>query len=215
MLNIQIRGFLAKVNIKSISRTEKENLLNYISESKMTLTEIIQESEYVDFSRSNEFLLPIVTDDAELILTSFPEDDYYSDGYSFFREKVNKITDKASILENIVVENYGLIEEKIYYGCSFESNVKKVNYQNFDKNHLDIETVSIPFLNRTFISNIFFYNQKIYDKIKSKNQFIKHKAVLYESTYKANQQNNEDSNESEFKIITYSENGNDQSSEVL
>ena len=215
MLNIQIRGFLAKVNIKSISKTEKENLLNYISESKMTLTEIIQESEYVDFSKSNEFLLPIVTDDAELILTSFPEDDYYSDGYSFFREKVNKITDKASILENIVVENYGLIEEKIYYGCSFESNVKEVNYQNFDKNHLDIETVSIPFLNRTFINNIFFYNQKIYDKIKSKNQFIKHKVVLYESTYKGNQQNNEESNESEFKIITYSENGNDQSSEVL
>ena len=55
----------------------------------------------------------------------------------------------------------------------------------------------------------------LYQLFKSKNQFIKHKAVLYKSTYKANQQNNEDSNESEFEIITYSENGNDQSSEVL
>ena len=55
----------------------------------------------------------------------------------------------------------------------------------------------------------FFCNQKIDDEIKSKNQFIKHKSVLYENIYKGNQQNNEDLNESEFNIITYSENYND------
>ena len=208
MLNIQIRGYLSKIEIQSISESEKNFLLNFIGDSKLTLAEILLDKNKFNLNNSEKFILPIVTSDTEIIITSFAEDDYYSDGYSFFREKVNKMTDKASILENLVVKNYGLIKEKIYYGCSFESNVKEINYQNFDKNNLDIETVSIPFLNKTFINNVFFCNQKIDDEIKSKNQFIKHKAVLFENSYKNNQKSNSNLNHSDFNIITYSEHGN-------
>lgn len=215
MLNIQVRGYLSKIEIQSISESEKNFLLNFIGDSKLTLSEILLDKNKFHLNNSEKFIFPIITYDTEIIITSFAEDAYYSDGYSFFREKVKKIADKASILENVVVKNYGLIKEKIYYGCSFESHVKEVQYQNFNKNNFDIETVTIPFLNKTFINNIFYCNQKINDELKSKNQFIKHKAVLYESIYKGNQQDNKDLNESEFNIITYSENGNDQSSEVL
>ena len=209
MLNIQIRGFLSKIEIQSISESEKNFLLNFIGDSKMTLAEILLDTNTFKLNSSEKLTLPVVTNDAEIIITSFTEDNYYDDGYSFFREKVNKMTDKASILENIAVGNYGLIKEKIYYGCSFESNVKEVNYQNFDKNNLDIETVTIPFLKKNYINNIFFCNQKINDEIKSKKQLIKHKAVLYENNYKSNQKRNGNLNESEFNIVTYSEHGND------
>ena len=209
MLNIQIRGFLSKIEIQSISESEKNFLLNFIGDSKMTLAEILLDTNTFNLNSSEKLTLPVVTNDAEIIITSFTEDNYYDDGYSFFREKVNKMTDKASILENIAVENYGLIKEKIYYGCSFESNLKEVNYQNFDKNNFDIETVTIPFLKKNYINNIFFCNQKINDEIKSKKQLIKHKAVLYENGYKNNQKSNGSLNESEFNIITYSEHGND------
>ena len=204
MLNIQIRGFLSKIEIQSISESEKNFLLNFIGDSKMTLAEILLDTNTFNLNNSQKLMLPVVTNDAEIIITSFTENNYYDDGYSFFREKVNKMTDKASILENIAVGDYGLIKEKIYYGCSFESNVKEVNYQNFDKNNFDIETVEIPFFKKTYINNVFFCNQKIHDVIKSKNQFIKHKAVLYENRYKSNS----NLNNSEFNIITYSEHGN-------
>ena len=207
MLNIQVRGYLSKIEIQSISESEKNFLLNFIGDSKLTLSEILLDKNKFHLNNSEKFIFPVITYDTEIIITSFAEDAYYSDGYSFFREKVDKMTDKASILDNVAVENYGLIKEKIYYGCSFESNVREINYQNFDINNLDIETISIPFLNKTFINNIFFCNKKIHDEIKSKNQFIKHKAVLYENIYKESQQTNKGLNESKFNIITYSENG--------
>ena len=209
MLNIQIRGFLSKIEIQPISESEKNFLLNFIRDSKMTLSEILLDKNKFNLNNSEKLTLPVVTYDAEIIITSFTEDDYYSDGYSFFREKVDKMTDKASILDNIAVENYGLIKEKIYYGCSFEGNVKEVGYQNFDKHNFDIETVTIPFLKKTFINNIFLRNQKIHDELKSKNQFIKNKAVLYENIYKGNQKNYKNLDELDFNIITYSENSTD------
>ena len=209
MLNIQIRGFLSKIEIQSISESEKNFLINFIGDSKMTLSEILLDKNKFNLNDSEKLTLPVVTNDAEIIITSFTDDDYYSDGYSFFREKVDKMTDKASILDNIAVENYGLIKEKIYYGCSFEGNVKEVGYQNFDKHNFDIETVTIPFLKKTFINNIFLRNQKIHDELKSKNQFIKNKAVLYENTYKGNQKNYKNLDELDFNIITYSENSTD------
>ena len=154
MLNIQVRGFLAKIKIRSISKKQKEFLHTNISNSKTTLTETVESQFKTDFLSVNEIVLPIVTDDAELIVTSFPENDYYSDGYSFFREKLKTLTDKASILEDIKVNNYGLMKKTVYYGCSFEADLKQVDYQNFDKNHLDIETVNIPFLRQNYIKNI-------------------------------------------------------------
>ena len=159
MLNIQVRGFLAKIKVWSISKKQKELLHINISNSKTNLTEIVESQFETDFLSVNEIVLPIVTDDAELIVTSFPENDYYSDGYSFFREKLKTLTDKASILEDIKVNNYGLMKKTVYYGCSFEADLKQVDYQNFDKNHLDIETVNIPFLRQDYIKNIFY---KIY-----------------------------------------------------
>ena len=209
MLNIQIRGFLSKIEIQPISESEKNFLLNFIGDSKMTLSEILLDKDRFNLNNTEKLTLPVVTNDAEIIITSFTEDDYYSDGYSFFREKVDKMTDKSSILDNIAVENYGLIKEKIYYGCSFEGNVEEVGYQNFDKHNFDIETVTIPFLKKTFINNIFLRNQKIHDELKSKNQFIKNKAVLYENIYKGNQKNYKNLDELDFNIITYSENSTD------
>ncbi len=208
MINIQIRGFLSKIEIQPISESEKNFLLNFIGDSKMTLSEILLDKNKFNLNSSKKLIFPNVTDDAEIIITSFAENDYYNDGYAFFREKVNNMTDKASTLENLALKDYGLIKEKIYYGCSFEGNVKEANYKNFDKNNVDIETVTIPFLRKNYINNVFFCNQKIHDEIKSKNQFIKHKAVLYENSYKNNQKSKSNLNNSEFNIITYSEHGN-------
>ena len=51
----------------------------------------------------------MVTHDSEIIITSFAEHDYYNDGYSFFRERLDLLTDKASDYNGIVIDDYGLI----------------------------------------------------------------------------------------------------------
>ena len=110
-----------------------------------------------------------------------------------------------SILEDIKVNNYGLMQKTVYYGCSFEADLKQVDYQNFDKNHLDIETVNIPFLRQNYIKNIFYRNKKINDTKRLKNQLVRHKAILYK---------NSKVDKSSFDIVTYSENDINRSNET-
>ena len=131
MLNIQIRGFLAKMSISSLTSEEKDTLLNSIRDTKMTLTELLKNTKNNGFDKSFELSFPIITPDAEIIITSFAEHDYYSDGYSFFRERLDLITDKASDYNEIDINEYGLIKQSIYYGCSFEADLKDYNYQTF------------------------------------------------------------------------------------
>ena len=83
MINIQIRGFLSKIEIQPISESEKNFLLNFIGDSKMTLSELLLDKNKFNLNNSEKLMFPIVTDDAEIIITSFAENDYYSDGYAF------------------------------------------------------------------------------------------------------------------------------------
>ena len=62
-------------NLNDISKKQKEFLHINISNSKTNLAEIVESQFEIDFLRMNEIALPIVTDDAELIVTSFPEND--------------------------------------------------------------------------------------------------------------------------------------------
>ncbi len=205
MLHIQLRGFLAKIKIQSISKNEKEFLLSDIRNSKMTLTEIVKSQNKLYFLDLDQINLPIVTDEAELIITSFPKNDYYSEGYSFFRKKLKTLTDKASILEKIKVNNYGLMKKTVYYGCSFEADLKQEDYQNFNKDHLNIETVNIPFLNQKYIKNIFYRNKKLNDTKRSKNQLVRHKTILYKNNHIKNL---------DFEVVIYSKNDIDLTNEV-
>ena len=46
----------------------------------------------------------------------------------------------------LTINDYGLIKQSIYYGCSFEADLKGYNYQTFNRDKIDIETIHIPIL---------------------------------------------------------------------
>ena len=205
MLNIQIRGFLAKMTIRSLSSEEKDTLLYSIRDTKMTLTELLESTKNIGFDKPFEISFPMITQDAEIIITSFAEHDYYNDGYSFFRERLDLITDKASDYNEIDINDYGLIKQSIYYGCSFEADLKGYDYQTFNKNKIDIETIQIPIIDRTFIRSIFYSNQKIENTSRSKIQHIKNKSILFKKNNELHEKFIDNSEDSKFEIITYSE----------
>ena len=205
MLNIQIRGFLAKISINSITSKEKDTLLNKIRDSKMTLSELLESTKNNYLDKPLELSFPMITQDAEIIVTSFAEHDYYSDGYSFFRERLNLITDKASIYNGVNINDYGLIKNSVYYGCSFEADLKGYDYRTFNKDKIDIETIQIPVLDKTFIKSIFYSNQKIENTGRSKIQHIKNKSILFKKDNKTHKEFIDNPENSKFEIITYSE----------
>ncbi len=205
MLNVQIRGFLAKMSISSLTNEEKDALLDNIRDTKMTLTELLENTKNDSFDKSLKLSFPMITQDAEIIITSFAEHDYYSDGYSFFRERLDLITDKASDYNGIGINDYGLIKQSIYYGCSFEADIKGYNYQTFNKDKMDIETIQIPILDKTFIKSIFYSNQKIRNTSRSKIQHVKNKSILFKKNNELHEKFIDNSENSKFEIITYSE----------
>ena len=206
MLNIQIRGFLAKMSILPITREEKDVLLDNIRDTKMTLSEVLKNTNNNGFDKSFELSFPMITQDAEIIVTSFAEHDYYSDGYSFFRERLDLIADKAPDYNGIVIDDYGLINKSVYYGCSFEADLNDYNYQTFNKDKIDIETIQIPILDKTFIKSIFYSNQKIENTSRPKIQHIKNKSILFKKNNELHEKFIDNSESSKFEIITYSEN---------
>ena len=193
------------MSISSLTSEEKDTLLDNIRNKKMTLTELLETTKNNSFDKSFELSFPMVTQDAEIIITSFAEHDYYNDGYSFFRERLDLITDKASDYNEIDINDYGLIKQSIYYGCSFEADLKDYNYQTFNKDKIDIETIQIPIIDKTFIRSIFYSNQKIENTSRSKVQHIKNKSILFKKNNELNEKFIDNYLDSNFEIITYSE----------
>ena len=77
------------MSISSLTSEEKDTLLDSIRDKKMTLTELLETTRNNGFDKSFELSFPMITKDAEIIITSFAEHDYYNDGYSFFRERLD------------------------------------------------------------------------------------------------------------------------------
>ena len=194
------------MSILPITREEKDVLLDNIRDTKMTLSEVLKNTNNNGFDKSFELSFPMITQDAEIIVTSFAEHDYYSDGYSFFRERLDLIADKASDYNGIVIDDYGLINKSVYYGCSFEADLNDYNYQTFNKDKIDIETTQIPIIEKTFIKSIFYSNQKIENTSRPKIQHIKNKSILFKKNNELHEKFIDNSESSKFEIITYSEN---------
>ena len=193
------------MSISSLTSEEKDTLLCSIRDTKMTLTELLESTKNIGFDKSFKLSLPMITQDAEIIITSFAEHDYYSDGYSFYRERLDLITDKASDYNEIDIIDFGLIKQSIYYGCSFEADLKDYDYQTFNKDKIDIETIQMPIIDKTFIRTIFYSNQRIKNTSRPKIQHIKNKSILFKKNNELNEKFIDKSEDSKFEIITYSE----------
>ena len=206
MLNLQIRGFHASIKVNSLITNEKELLVDNIRSTKRTLAEVLLNTNEYSFKNIGNYSLPIITNNSELIATSFSKKNYYDEGFSFFREKIHKLADKASSLKNkIKLNNYGLMTYTTFYGCTFESEIEKVNYKNFDINNVDIETIKFPLIKQKFIKNIFFNNTMLTNLNRSKSQPVKFKSILYKATNNKIPLNKNSKSSIENEIIIYSE----------
>ena len=119
MINIQLRGLKVKITINSISDKDLKVIMNDISQKKKSLAELTVEPSFnkilnqINNLRTYENAL--LSSDTELIVTAFDNDDYYNDGYSFYREKVNNII-QVPLDESFIIpiNKYLLINYKIY-----------------------------------------------------------------------------------------------------
>ena len=183
MLNIQIRGSRIDLYVKEISEETKKSIFNQIRNTKQSLAEILLNDKKIIKGTIYQTKLPVLSQDSEMIVTSFKNDDYYDEGFSFFRKKTSK-TSEPPKKELISYQNkpYLIVSYDIYYGCSFETDIADLDYTNFDEEKLSLRTLSTPFFDYPLIEKVFFNKKKLVNLNRQKEQKIRSKSIIYKKT---------------------------------
>jgi len=162
MLNFQIRGYGLELCVKSIDEKTLDIILNKIRDEKCSLAKIMHKNNILKTSSIYKTLSPILTKDAELIITSINTKDYYNDGYSFFRSKIKDLV-QVPINKPICVPTGKIliINKATFYGCVFEAEISNHDYRSFNSNHLAISTFTTPIYDAPLLKEVFLKNVKL------------------------------------------------------
>ena len=136
MVNIQIRGNLIDIEMTSISKYNFDNLFTEKFSGEHIKDFLSTSSDCKTIYKNT---LPIIEPNSELQVTSFENDNYYDDGYTFLRANINDINSKDITLQistGAGEKKYIAILLKYGYGAAFETELMDLDYRNFENNEL-------------------------------------------------------------------------------
>jgi len=145
MVNIQIRGNLIELILEELSSSEISELQSSTI-PKINLLNDIKENTIINRRNIYQNILPIVDKSLELQISSFENDNYYDDGYTFFRSNLNDINYQNKNI-NIPLKTfnleYFLIKLNYGYGAGFETEIIDLDYKNFETEKLNFNSTLI------------------------------------------------------------------------
>ena len=144
MVNIQIRGNLIRLDLKTVP--DSEEFISIINSNSH-----IDLKNYIKKTRSEQKViykntLPVIDSDCEISVTSFENDNYYDDGYTFFRsnlDTLNTLDEDFKIPLEVPRNDYFLLDIKYGYGAGFETEIIDLNYENFEAEVLKVHRTKI------------------------------------------------------------------------
>ena len=183
MLNFQIRGYKLESCIGSLSKFDFSDMINCIKLEKKPLTELIFEENnfghWKNFDDIIKISTPLLSRDSELQVTYFDENDYYNDGYTFFRANPDKLSKKdLKLYLDIPNTDYLILNSAIFQGNCFETDVNDQSYNHFTKQDIHIDCMDISWIDKRTISKIYFRGNELKDKVKEKNQLIRFTTMI-------------------------------------
>ena len=182
MVNIQIRGNLIDIEMISIS---KYNFDNFSTGEFSTdhLKDFLSNSS--DCTTIYKSTLPIIEQNSELQVTSFENDNYYDDGYTFFRSNLNDINSKDVTL-NISLDaerkKYIIIVLKYGYGAAFETELMDLDYRNFENNELQNSTTKLFDGENRVITSMKLNHLPLEDLKRSKYDIVSEQIIFFEKS---------------------------------
>ena len=183
MLNFQIRGYKLESCIGSLSKFDFSEMINCIKLEKKPLTELIFEEHnfghWKNFDDIIKISTPLLSRDSELQVTYFDENDYYNDGYTFFRVNPDKLSRKdLKLYLDIPNTDYLILNSAIFQGNCFETDINDESYNHFTKQDIHIDCMDISWIDKRTISKIYFRGNELKDKVKEKNQLIRFTTMI-------------------------------------
>ena len=139
MVNIQIRGNLIHLELKTIpeskdfsSTINSNSQIDFRNYIKKTMSE-----QKVIYQNT----LPVIDSNCEIHITSFENDNYYDDGYTFFRSNLDELDCKNKDFKiplEVFKNDYFFLNIKYGYGAGFETEIMDLNYENFETENLTV-----------------------------------------------------------------------------
>ena len=183
MLNFQIRGYGINLCAGTIDNNKLQGLLNKMRDNKSSLAQVMYDDNWRKFSNIIESRSPMITNDGELIITSYNSKDYYDDGHSFFRSNIKDLAQIPEQREINIDSNLPLVVNKeIYFGCTFESEIEDQNHEYFHEERLSISSYSTPFSQHSIIDEMFFNRLELKDLERRKYELITFQCSIYKKT---------------------------------
>ena len=204
MVNIQIRGNLIDIEMISISKYNFDNFSTGEFSNDQIKDFLINSPDCKTIYKST---LPIIEQNSELQVTSFENDNYYDDGYTFLRSNLNDISSKDVTLKislGVERKKYIIILLKYGYGAAFETELMDLDYQNFESNEVQNSSTKLFGGANRVITSMKLNHLPLEDLKRSKYDIVSEQIMFFEKNSNSGEINLSDSLENQGDIVLVS-----------
>ena len=201
MVNIQIRGNLIDIEMISISKYNFDNFSTRKFSNDHIKDFLSNSSDCTTIYKST---LPIIEQNSELQVTSFENDNYYDDGYTFLRSNLNDISSKDVTLKislGVERKKYIIILLKYGYGAAFETELMDLDYRNFENNELQNSSTKLFDGANRVITSMKLNYLPLEDLRRSKYDIVSEQIMFFEKNSNSGEINLSDSLEDQGDIV--------------
>ena len=185
MVNIQIRGELYFLSLYRISTKQLEDISYNNYNISMQLYNNHKGIEEIKYDHIYNISMPVLSQNTQIQVTSFDNNNYYDEGHTFLRETLEIINIRDSEFSlNIDNDSSDFILATINhgYGTAFETEIMDLDYSNFQIQNFTSLASIIPWNDKKIIHNIKLnhlplndLNRKKYGIMKTESRVIKTK----------------------------------------
>lgn len=204
MVNIQIRGNLIDIEMISISKYNFDNFSTGKFSNDHIMDFLSNSSDCTTIYKST---LPIIEQNSELQVTSFENDNYYDDGYTFLRSNLSDISSKDVTLKislGVERKKYIIILLKYGYGAAFETELMDLDYQNFESNEVQNSSTKLFGGANRVITSMKLNHLPLEDLKRSKYDIVSEQIMFFEKNSNSGEINLSDSLEDQGDIVLVS-----------
>ena len=204
MINIQIRGNLIDIEMTSISKYNFDSFSKGEFSNNQIKDFLINSPDCRTIYKST---LPIIEQNSELQVTSFENNNYYDDGYTFHRSSLNDINSKDVNLKTSLDaegKKYIIILLKYGYGAAFETELMDLDYRNFENNELQSSATKLFGGVNKVLTSMKLNHLPLVDLKRSKYDIVNEQILFFEKNYNSDEINLCKSLEDQGKIFLLS-----------
>ena len=168
MLIAELRGTIVTIRAEQLPEIYFQEIKQAKEKERKTLSEVLIDGDigldYSDFGKDYNTRGLKIDKESQLIITGFDNDDYYGEGYSFYRSKIKKINVSNHTYAEFGWDGLILITFEYEFGLFKQYKINS-NMDSFKSHQLDIVTTTIlakPIIK--IVNEMNYQGQKLKDK---------------------------------------------------